>query len=78
MTNIEKGSSSVGLWIEVDQKKINPVDRRTRNENITCYYCKKKRHIKANCLKFKNKQAADKGVSLRVAIVADVDECECL
>jgi hypothetical protein len=50
------------------------VDRRTRNENIACYYYKKI-HIKANYLKLKNKQTTYKGVSSSATIVADVDEC---
>jgi gag-polypeptide of LTR copia-type len=79
MTNIEKGSSSVGLFVDQSRsKETNPVDRRTQNENITCYNYKKNGHIKANYLKLKNKQAVDKGVSLSAAIVVDVDECECL
>jgi gag-polypeptide of LTR copia-type len=78
MTNIEKGSSIAGLFVDRSRpNEINPVDRRTRNENITCYYYKKKGYIKANCLKLKNKQVADKGVSSNATIVADVDECEC-
>jgi gag-polypeptide of LTR copia-type len=56
MTNIEKRSSNVGLFVDRSRsKEINPIDRSTRNENITCYYCKKKRHIKTNHLKLKKK-----------------------
>jgi hypothetical protein len=79
MTNIEKGSLSVGLFVHRSRpKEINLVDRRTQNENITCYYYKKNGYIKTNCLKLKNKQTTDKGVSSSATIVADVDECECL
>jgi gag-polypeptide of LTR copia-type len=56
MTNIKKESSSVGLFVDQSiPTEINPIDRRIRNENITCYYCKKKGNINANCLKLKNK-----------------------
>jgi hypothetical protein len=49
MTNIEKESLSVGLFVDRSRpKEINLVDRRTRNENITCYYYKKNGYIKTN------------------------------
>lgn len=53
---------------------------KSRHKNLTCNYCKKKGHIKADCFKHKNKQKADeKGVaSSGEAKVADCDTMDTL
>ena len=47
---------------------------KSRHKNLTCNYCKKKGHIKADCFKLQNKQKADtKGTSSEEAHVAECD-----
>jgi hypothetical protein len=46
---------------------------------LTCNYCKKKGHIKADCFKLKNKQKADtQGTSSEEAHVAECDTIDTL
>jgi gag-polypeptide of LTR copia-type len=66
MINMEKGGQSVGLVVDRDRSydknpKHSRARSKSRHKNLTCNYCRKKGHIKADYFKLKNKQKADKG-----------------
>jgi hypothetical protein len=69
LTTAESSHQDVGLFVERGRhKERNPSSGRTRSKskhkNLTCNYCKKKGHIKADCYKLKNKKKAQpKGAS---------------
>lgn len=63
LDSTKAGSShqDVGLFVERGRQKekshhINKSRSRSKHRNLTCNYCKKMGHIKADCFKLKNKQ----------------------
>jgi hypothetical protein len=82
MTNVEKGSQYVGLVVDRGRSwyktpKEGKTRSKSRHMDLTCNYCKKKGHIKADCFKLKNKQKADKCASSEKANVANCDDTLC-
>ena len=79
LDSTKAGSShqDVGLIVERGRQKekshhINKSRSRSKHRNLTCNYCKKMGHIKADCFKLKNKQqASQKDVSTEEANVAE-------
>jgi len=79
MTSVDKGSQGVGLVTERERSKDKtPIGSRSRSKskhnNLTCNYCKKKGHIKTNCFILQNKQKACGGVASEEVNVAKDDD----
>jgi len=79
MTSVDKGSQGVGLVAEQRRSSDKtPMGNRSRSKskhkNLTCYYCKKKGHIKTNCFILMNKQKGRGSVASEKVNVAKDDD----
>jgi len=79
ITSVDKRSQGVGLLAERERSRDKtPMENRSRSKskhnNLTCNYCKKKGHIKTDCFILKNKQKGHRGVALEEVNVAMDDD----
>jgi gag-polypeptide of LTR copia-type/GAG-pre-integrase domain len=78
MINVEKESQGVSLVVDRGRSwhktsKEGRTRSKSRHKDLTCNYCKKK-HIKANYFKLKNKQKTDKSASSEKTNVINCDD----